>query len=111
MIRASARVNRTISRVEMLLRRAHGEPEAYLRAVARNVVNDALRVPRTERRRFRAILHNCRKHGVASQARGRPRFEDWLRGFAAYVKMVQPDLGARWVTEVEELLARDGGAS
>jgi RNA-directed DNA polymerase len=68
------------------------------------VVNERPTVPRDARRRFRAILHNCRRHGVASQARGRDDFGDYLRGFAAYVHMVQPELGARWVTEVEALL-------
>ena len=33
------------------------------------VVNDKVNVPRRDRRRFRAILHNCAKHGIASQAR------------------------------------------
>jgi RNA-directed DNA polymerase len=74
------------------------------------VVNDKLSVPRAERRRFRAILENCRRHGVASQARGRDDFADYLRGFAAYVRMVQPDLGARFVREVEEILAGAGAA-
>ncbi|MFO7566613.1 MAG: reverse transcriptase domain-containing protein [Enhygromyxa sp.] len=68
------------------------------------VVNQKLTVPRDARRRFRATLHNCRAHGVASQARGREDFTDYLRGFAAYVQMVQPELGARWVAEVEQLL-------
>jgi RNA-directed DNA polymerase len=68
------------------------------------VVNDGLTVPRAARRRFRAILHNCRKHGLVSQARGRDDFPDYLRGFAAYVQMVQPELGRRLVREVEQLL-------
>ncbi|HWN69835.1 MAG TPA: reverse transcriptase family protein, partial [Haliangium sp.] len=74
------------------------------------VVNDKLSVPRAARRRFRAILENCRRHGLASQARGRDDFADYLRGFAAYVQMVQPDLGARLVREVEEILAGAAGA-
>ncbi|KIG12107.1 Retron-type RNA-directed DNA polymerase [Enhygromyxa salina] len=69
------------------------------------VVNDHLTVPRDARRRFRAILHNCRQRGVAAEANGRDDFPDYLRGFAAYVDMVQPDLGARWVAEVDALLA------
>lgn len=69
------------------------------------VVNEKLTVPRPARRQFRALLHNCRKHGVDSQARGRADFADYLRGYAAYVQMVQPELGARWVAEVERLLA------
>jgi RNA-directed DNA polymerase len=68
------------------------------------VVNDKLTVPRDARRQFRALLHNCQVHGVDSQARGRADFADYLRGYAAYVQMVQPDLGARWVAEVEALL-------
>ncbi|WNG46034.1 RNA-directed DNA polymerase [Archangium minus] len=69
-------------------------------------VNQKVSVPREERRRFKAILANCRKHGVASQARGRPDFERWLEGYAAYVRMVHPELGARWQGEVKELLSR-----
>jgi hypothetical protein len=68
------------------------------------VVNDELRVPRDERRRFRAILHNCREHGVESQARGHARFGDYLRGFASYVHMVQPEEGVELLAEVEALL-------
>lgn len=40
------------------------------------VVNDELRVPRKERRRIRAILHNCRQHGLDSQMRGNPRTDE-----------------------------------
>jgi RNA-directed DNA polymerase len=69
------------------------------------VVNRAVSVPRAERRRFRAILSNCRRHGVASQARGREDFADYLRGFAAYVAMVQPKQGRKLLAEVRELLA------
>lgn len=76
------------------------------------VVNESAHVPRDARRRFRAILANCKKHGVASQSRGRADFEAYLQGYAAYVSMVQPELGARLVAEVEALLgagAKPGG--
>jgi hypothetical protein len=68
------------------------------------VVNDELRVPREERRRFRAMLHNCRQHGVESQARGNPRFGDYLRGFASYVHMIHPEEGTALLEQVDELL-------
>jgi hypothetical protein len=68
------------------------------------VVNDELRIPREERRRFRALLHNCRRHGVASQARGRANLGAYLRGFASYVHMVYPEEGAELFRQVEELL-------
>jgi hypothetical protein len=68
------------------------------------VVNDELRVPREARRRFRAVLHNCRTRGVASQAGENPRFADWMRGFASYVHMVHPEEGADLLRQVAELL-------
>ena len=71
------------------------------------VVNQGLTVPRAARRRFRAVLANCRKHGLASQARGRRDFKGYLLGFASWVKMVQPALGQRLLLEVRELLKQE----
>ncbi len=75
------------------------------------VVNSELRVPREDRRRFRAMLHNCRALGVASQAKGNPRFKEYLRGFASYVYMVSADPSL--MVEVADLLRaekeRDAG--
>ncbi len=68
------------------------------------VVNDELRIPREERRRFRALLHNARRHGLASQARGREDLGAYLRGFASYVHMVDPDEGAELLRQVDQLL-------
>lgn len=68
------------------------------------VVNTELRVPREDRRAFRAVLHNCRKHGVESQARGNPRFAAYLRGFASYVHMIHPDEGTDLMKQVDALL-------
>lgn len=68
------------------------------------VVNDCLRVPRDQRRRFRAILHNCQRHGVESQTRGRDDFRNWLRGFASYIHMVHPEEGRALLSDVDELL-------
>ncbi|HSD86416.1 MAG TPA: reverse transcriptase domain-containing protein [Kofleriaceae bacterium] len=41
-------------------------------------------VPRVDKRAFRALLHNCRTKGIASQARDHEDFEAYLRGYAAY---------------------------
>jgi hypothetical protein len=68
------------------------------------VVNARVNVPREDRRRFRAILHNCAKHGLASQAQGREDFEAYLAGYAAYVNMVDPALGRQYQGEVARLL-------
>lgn len=72
------------------------------------VVNEALHVPRADRRRFRAILHNCKKQGLPSQAKGRDDFAAYLAGYAAYVTMVQPELGRAWAAEVAALLEEAG---
>lgn len=71
------------------------------------VVNEALRIPRERRRLYRAMLHNCEKNGVDAEARGNPQFKQYLRGFAAYLNMVQPKEGAALLRRVNELL---GGA-
>jgi hypothetical protein len=68
------------------------------------VVNEGCRIPREERRNFRALLANCERHGVASQARGREDFEAYLLGYAAYARMVQPELGGPWWERVRALL-------
>jgi RNA-directed DNA polymerase len=68
------------------------------------VVNSALHIPRPARHQFRALLHNCRMDGLFTQSRGRKDFRAYLLGFASYVKMVQPRLGSRLLTEVRALL-------
>jgi retron-type reverse transcriptase len=68
------------------------------------VVNERVNIPRADRRRFRAILHNCAKHGVASQAKDHADFPAYLAGYAAYVNMVDPALGKAYLAEVARLL-------
>ena len=68
------------------------------------VVNQTMRVPREQRRRFRAILHNCREHGIDSQRRDRPDLESYLMGFASYLHMVHPEEGREAMRQVRELL-------
>ena len=82
-------------------------PSGQLR-VTGVVVNAEVHVPRAAKRRFRAILANCRRHGVASQARGNPGFADYLRGFASYVHMVHPEEGEALLAEVHALLGPEG---
>jgi hypothetical protein len=72
-------------------------------AVTNLTVNQRVSISREDRRRFKAILANCRKHGMASQARGKERFRDWLHGYAAFVAMVNPELGKKWLAQVATL--------
>ncbi|HEX4418103.1 MAG TPA: hypothetical protein VH165_09415 [Kofleriaceae bacterium] len=73
------------------------------------VVNGGVHLPRADRRRFRAILHNCRASGLASQAHGHADVAAYLAGYAAYARMVEPALGRRWIAEVDALLGAGGG--
>ena len=66
-------------------------------------VNQKVTLARDDRRRFKAILNNCKKHGVESQARGRENFRGWLEGYASFAQMVQPELGAKWLAEIAKL--------
>lgn len=70
------------------------------------VVNARLAIPRGERRRVRAMLANARKNGLAAEARGRDDFEDFLEGWIAYAKMVDPALGARFAADLAAARAR-----
>jgi RNA-directed DNA polymerase len=59
------------------------------------VVNVRTSVPRRDRDRLRAILHNCAVHGWQSQARGadREQFRHRLEGRVAWVNALDPRRG------------------
>jgi RNA-directed DNA polymerase len=60
------------------------------------VVNDKLSVSRTNLDQLRAILHNCARHGPASQNRDdHADFRAHLRGRIAWVASLDPAKGAR----------------
>jgi RNA-directed DNA polymerase len=68
------------------------------------VVNEKLSVPRTEVERLRAILHNCRRYGPATQNRDHhPDFRAHLRGRVAWVSSLDPEKGARLRAVFEEI--------
>ncbi len=68
------------------------------------VVNQRPNVPRARVRRLRAILHNCRVHGLESQNRtGDPLFLDRLRGEVAFVSQVNPTQGERLRATLDQI--------
>lgn len=89
---------------ENLKKRRVMRPSGQLR-VTGLVTNHALSVPREARRRFRAILHACDRRGVTQETTGHEAPRAFLLGFAGYVAMVQPDVGAALLVKVRELLA------
>ncbi|MCC6872909.1 MAG: RNA-directed DNA polymerase [Sandaracinaceae bacterium] len=68
------------------------------------VVNDKPSVPRSERKRLRAILHQAKKTGLEKQNRaGVPSFEAHLRGKIAYVSMIDGTRGAELAKALDAL--------
>jgi retron-type reverse transcriptase len=68
------------------------------------VVNDKPAVPRRERRRLRALLHRARREGLDQQNRSAlPNFRAYLEGKIAYLRMVQPTLGAKLLEQYKAL--------
>ncbi|WP_139978526.1 reverse transcriptase family protein [Nocardioides litoris] len=79
-------------------------PRAGRQVLGGLVVNDRPRVPRAEVDRLRAILHNCRLHGPASQDRdGHPAFAAHLRGRIAWVAQHDPARGERLLAAWESV--------
>ena len=60
------------------------------------VVNDRLNYPRQEWDQLKAVLHNCKKYGPASQNRdGRRNFKAHLQGRVAHVAWLNPSRGKK----------------
>lgn len=72
------------------------------------VVNAQLSIPRKIRRNFRATIHNCEKHGIQSQAKGKQGFHEYLMGMASYINMVHPKEGKELLERVAKLGNFDG---
>lgn len=71
------------------------------------IVNDKLSVSREVVRRLRSILHHARTEGLAAQNRQNlPNFEAWVRGWVAYVRMVEPQRGQRLAEQLAALNER-----
>jgi retron-type reverse transcriptase len=60
------------------------------------LVNNGVTIPRSDLRRFRAILHSAERDGFehASQTLGKD-VRDYARGYLAYIQMVDPAKAAR----------------
>lgn len=70
-------------------------------------VNDKPSVPRAERRRLRAILHNVSRHGLVSENwEGHDDFAAHLRGKVAFVTMADPTSTGKWL---DALSKAEGG--
>lgn len=77
--------------------------------VAGLVVNDKPNIARRVRRRLRAAVH-ARCHGRTPTWHGRPMSDDELRGWIAYLHIVQPDEAATLRAQLEAALGGENAA-
>ncbi|MCG3181034.1 MAG: hypothetical protein BIFFINMI_03402 [Phycisphaerae bacterium] len=66
------------------------------------VVNEKVAVPRQERRRLRAIVHNCVRDGIGSQSRGDPIFLLRLIGRIEFLRMIDRERGEALLAELAQ---------
>lgn len=72
------------------------------------VVNEKLSLDRTTLRKFRALLHQVAKTGLAGKSWGKGKnIISSMEGYANFVFMVKPELGAKLKETLATLLQRD----
>jgi RNA-directed DNA polymerase len=68
------------------------------------IVNEKLSIPREDRKRLRAIIHNIQTQGLESQNRDNcPYFLERLEGYVAFVDGVNRQQGEKFRSEIEKI--------
>jgi RNA-directed DNA polymerase len=68
------------------------------------VVNQKPNLTRKDLRAFRALLHNVEQRGIQAENRvEHPNFWEYINGYVSYVRMVRPDLGAKFAFQVQRI--------
>lgn len=68
------------------------------------IVNEKINIPRSYYKKIRAIIHNCKVHGIESQNRENvPNFKAQLYGHAYYIYGITPALGKRLFSQLNNL--------
>lgn len=71
------------------------------------VVNERVSVPRNVRRWVRAVVHNCRRNGIAAEnRRNDPLFEQRIRGYIEFIRMIHPEEGAELLGQWQKAVSR-----
>lgn len=68
------------------------------------VVNEKMNVNRTKLKQFRAVLHQIEQNGIEDVKWGNGFILQTIKGFANYVKMVNPEKGEPLVQRVKAIL-------
>lgn len=77
------------------------------REVTGIVVNEKLSLDRETLRKFRALLHQIDKTGLANKQWGNGNIISSIEGFANYVAMVKPETGRQLKDKIRLLMNRD----
>lgn len=74
------------------------------------VVNSHTNLDRCRRKLLRAMIHNCKKNGLHTEAKKDPKFKgdvkafwNYMHGLASYWKMLEPHTGTKILMEVTSL--------
>ena len=72
------------------------------------VVSDDIRVPKSFKRKLKQEIYYCKKFGVAahlenSKVKKCANYREHLYGKAYYVKMVEPEIGERFLSELDSI--------
>lgn len=72
------------------------------------VVNEKPNLSRKELKNFRALLHNVEKNGLEKENRSNhPYFWEYIKGYVSYVRMVRPDLGAKFSEQLARIAQKN----
>ncbi len=89
--------------------KTHLMKSPYRKIITGLVVTDTVKVPRYFKRKFNQELYYCEKYGVAShlkkcKSNKKINFKEYMYGKAYYIKMIEPDLGERYLRRLDLII-------
>ncbi|MFE8701549.1 retron St85 family RNA-directed DNA polymerase [Cytobacillus sp. FJAT-54145] len=72
-------------------------------------VNNAVKVKRKYKKKLEQHIYYCQKHGVFSHLKytgleNKSYFKEYLYGMANFIKMIEPDVGNRYIDSLNEII-------
>ena len=72
------------------------------------IVTDTIKIPKYYKRKFNQELFYCENYGVASHLKNckthkKVNFKEYMYGKAYYIKMIEPDLGEKYLQRLDKL--------
>lgn len=94
-------------------KKTHIMEKPYRKIITGLIVTDEVRVPKRFKKKLRQEIYYCRKYGIAQhlETTGRTsavNFREYLYGKAYFIKMVEPEVGENFLSQLDELFAAQG---